>query len=361
MIRSPTTTSYGRSPPTRIVVVVIAACLPLASFAGQPAGDLRGDLGGLAAVGSHGERGKPLIDGDAPVEQDLQRRPRVADQQRTRLAEADPLSRHGEPGFQVNDGATGQLCLRPGVEHRSAADRDDARGLLECPADGGALEFPERRFAVLDENVADRLSCRGLNLGVGVGEADAKLRRQQRTDRGLTRARRADQDGGHGLVGLRADHRITSDSRYPRRFLRTSDTLSPPNFSTAASAITSAAIASATTPAAGTAVTSLRWLMARAGSPVRTSTVPSARGTVEIGFIAARTRIGPPVLIPPSIPPARLVTRRTPSAPGSISSCASEPGRAAVANPSPISTPLIAGMLIIAPASRPSSRRSHCT
>src|SRR5215472_2546689 len=64
-------------------------------------------------------------------------------------------------------------------------------------------------------------------------------------------------------------------------------------------------MASATTPAAGTAVTSLRWLIALAGSPVRTSTVASARGTVEIGFIAARSRMGSPVLMPPSIPPAR--------------------------------------------------------
>ena len=49
--------------------------------------------------------------------------------------------------------------------------------------------------------------------------------------------------------------------------------------------------------------------------------------------------------------------RRSPS----ISSCACEPRRAAVAKPSPISTPLIAWMLISAPASRPSSRRSQCT
>jgi hypothetical protein len=53
-------------------------------------------------------------------------------------------------------------------------------------------------------------------------------------------------------------------------------------------------MASATTPEAGTAVTSLRWLIALAGSPVRTSTVASARGTVEIGFIATRTLTGSP-------------------------------------------------------------------
>ena len=108
-------------------------------------------------------------------------------------------------------------------------------------------------------------------------------------------------------------------------------------------------------------MTSLRWLMAFAGSPERTSTVSRARGTVEIGFIAARARITSPVLIPPSIPPARLVRLRIPPRAASISSCASEPRRRAVAKPSPISTPLIAWMLIIAPASLPSSLRSQCT
>ena len=49
-------------------------------------------------------------------------------------------------------------------------------------------------------------------------------------------------------------------------------------------------MASATTPAAGTAQTSERWWMAVAASPVAMSTVASARGTVLIGFIAARTR-----------------------------------------------------------------------
>ena len=43
--------------------------------------------------------------------------------------------------------------------------------------------------------------------------------------------------------------------------------------------------------------------MAAAGSPVETSTVRSAFGIVEIGFIAARTRRASPVDIPPSGPP----------------------------------------------------------
>lgn len=120
---------------------------------------------------------------------------------------------------------------------------------------------------------------------------------------------------------------------------RVSASESPPNFCSAARASTSATMASTTTPAAGTAHTSERWWMATASSPVAMSTVASARGTVEIGFIAARTRSGWPLVMPPSSPPARLVERTTPSGPGYISSWAWLPRRRAVAKPSPISTP----------------------
>ncbi len=82
--------------------------------------------------------------------------------------------------------------------------------------------------------------------------------------------------------------------------------------------------------AAGTAHTSERWWIATASSPVAMSIVDNARGTVEIGFIAARTRRASPLVIPPSRPPARLVERRMPSGPGRISSCAALPRRRAV-------------------------------
>ena len=86
--------------------------------------------------------------------------------------------------------------------------------------------------------------------------------------------------------------------------------LSPPNFSAKASARTSATIASATIPAAGTAQTSDLWLIAFAGSPFEVSIVSNAFGTVDIGFIAALTRKTSPVVMPPSVPPA-LPERRT--------------------------------------------------
>ena len=102
--------------------------------------------------------------------------------------------------------------------------------------------------------------------------------------------------------------------------------------------------------------------MACAGSPVSTSMVRKAFGIDGIGFIAALTRMGSPLDIPPSIPPARLLRRLIrPSSFTTISSWAREPGRSASLNPSPISTPLIAWMPIRAPASAASRRRSDST
>src|ERR1700709_1494804 len=65
--------------------------------------------------------------------------------------------------------------------------------------------------------------------------------------------------------------------------------------------------------------------MATAGSPVATSTVCSARGTVEMGFIAARTRSTSPLVMPPSMPPARSVRRESRCPSTSIPSWATPP------------------------------------
>ena len=86
-----------------------------------------------------------------------------------------------------------------------------------------------------------------------------------------------------------------------------------------------------------------------------------------IGFLAARTTIGSPLDVPPSMPPALFVGRRKPkrrsasgwSGSNSIGSITFEPGRRAASTPRPISTALIAWMLMTAHASRASSLRSH--
>ena len=65
-----------------------------------------------------------------------------------------------------------------------------------------------------------------------------------------------------------------------------------------------------TTAAAGTTVESVRSRNACAGSLVSVSTERSGLVRVEIGLIAARASSGWPLLMPPSRPPARLVSRK---------------------------------------------------
>jgi hypothetical protein len=79
----------------------------------------------------------------------------------------------------------------------------------------------------------------------------------------------------------------------------------------ASPASTSAVIVSATTPMAGTAVTSVRSLKLTVSCLVTTSTVVrTGRLSVASGFIATRHTISSPVDMPPSMPPARVVARR---------------------------------------------------
>src|SRR5206468_2686194 len=98
-------------------------------------------------------------------------------------------------------------------------------------------------------------------------------------------------------------------SRYAATAARASSTWSPPNLRLHSSASTSATIASPTTPAAGTVHESVRSRSAWAGSLVARSTERSGFVRVGSGFMAARTRTGSPVVMPPSMPPARLVSR----------------------------------------------------
>ena len=82
--------------------------------------------------------------------------------------------------------------------------------------------------------------------------------------------------------------------------------------------------------------------------------------SVLIGFLDARTRIGSPFDVPPSMPPALFVGLRKPNRRSSgewsdsyvIGSITLDPGRRAASTPRPISTALIAWMLITA-AARP--------
>ena len=128
-------------------------------------------------------------------------------------------------------------------------------------------------------------------------------------------------------------------------------TVSPPNFSRTASARVRATTDSHTTPAAGTAQTSVRSWKASAGSPVAMSTVLRRFLSVLRGFIAARSRRSPPMLMPPSVPPARFVRApevRLDLVVGLGAAAGSRPRK-----PSPTSTPLIAGTAMSAPGKPP--------
>ena len=85
---------------------------------------------------------------------------------------------------------------------------------------------------------------------------------------------------------------------------------SPPNFSRTQRASSKATTASPTTAAAAIAVVSLRSTSASAGSCVSRRAERSGFISVGSGFIATRTTIGSPFDMPPSMPPARLVSRQ---------------------------------------------------
>src|SRR6266571_8100059 len=157
-----------------------------------------------------------------------------------------------ESGLQVNDVVPGEQVPRARVEHRARAEPEHAGMLTKRRSHRFALQRTKRRFAVLYEDVTDRFTRDSLDVGVGVAEPKTELTRENPADGRLPRAWRANEHGDG------PSHAISSDDRYPRRLRLVSSSESPPNFSRAASASTRATIDSATTPAAGTAVTSLR-------------------------------------------------------------------------------------------------------
>src|SRR5207247_2055767 len=234
-----------------------------------------------------------------------------------------------------------------------AAARSDHRGLgRERRLHFFALHLAERRFGLLREAQGARPALAPLDDRVDVHESRAQPFRHEPAHRGFAGPRQADQHDVPLHDAAPFGVRARTCARYPSKFRLVSLSASPPNFSSSACASTRAIIASAMTPMAATAVTSDRSDCAWAGPPVFRSTVRSGAISVEIGFIATRATRGSPVLMPPSVPPARFVAR---AKPGRISSCTSEPLRRAASKPRPTSTPFTAGLDIRACARRPSS------
>src|SRR5262249_22436316 len=254
------------------------------------------------------------------------------------------------------------LAAVVGVAHRTSAARDhEGGGRRAHVGHRGALERAERRLAVGDEDLGHGTPRVHLDDVVDVHERAAEPFRAARADGRLAGTHEADE---HEVPRLTVAPCHRSESRYARWLRAISFTESPPNLRSASEARTSATIVSATTPEAGTAVTSVRSLNETVSSLVSTFTVRST-GLLRVasGFIATRATRSAPVVMPPSVPPARVLPRvySVESASHRISSWASLPRRPATSKPSPISTPFIAWMLMRACASRPSILRSQCT
>src|SRR2546430_5555504 len=221
-----------------------------------------------------------------------------------------------------------RLCL-----NGAAAEGDHARRHRQRPERGPLLELAEGASL---EQLRNRPLPR-LDLCVHIEKRTVQQRRNLPAERRLAGAHEADQRDMPPYRGCQSIR-----SRYALCAATKSPIASPPNFSRAARASSNATAASATTASASTAATSLRSTSASPVSPVARSTERSGRISVGRGFMAARTTISSPFETPPSIPPARLVSRCRPAPLRRISSCAAEPRRPASANPSPISTPLTA-------------------
>src|SRR5688500_5092527 len=126
-----------------------------------------------------------------------------------------------------------------------------------------AFEAAEVRLTPLSEDPRDAHLLSPFDLAVEVDEAPAEPRCNACTGRRLPHPGEPDQ---HDVPDARQPPtRPATCARYPSRFRRVSPSESPPNFSRKAPARTNATIASAITPIAGTAVTSLRSATASAG------------------------------------------------------------------------------------------------
>src|SRR5205085_924739 len=118
------------------------------------------------------------------------------------------------------------------------------------------------------EDVTHRTPRTRFDLLIRIPERPVQQRGDASPDARLARPGQADE---HDVPR----HPSRRDSRYVR-WLRTSSAIeSPPNFRTTSFASTSATMVSATTPIAGTAVTSVRSLKLTVSSFVTTSTVLS--------------------------------------------------------------------------------------
>jgi hypothetical protein len=113
------------------------------------------DVVKTATAGHHRRGGYLLVERPAFVEQPLQLRAGAVQQQRPIPVQADPADRVGQAHVQEDDGVPTKRRARSRVADRAAPESDDALVLCQRGCHGGALQLPECRFAVVDEDVGD--------------------------------------------------------------------------------------------------------------------------------------------------------------------------------------------------------------
>ena len=163
--------------------------------------------------------------------------------------------------FQGDDeSAVGQRRPVLGVQPHAAAGCDDhmlaSRGLLNRPS----LQLAEPAFAVCLKDLGDRSSCGSLDLIVQIYRFPTEPVGHEWSQYRLSGRAEADQHNALERVWQGHFHSPlgTVVSRKVSILRRVSESVSPPNFSSIASASTRANIASTITPAAGTTQTSER-------------------------------------------------------------------------------------------------------
>ena len=144
------------------------------------------------------------------------------------------------------------------VRGSAAAGGNDHAGGAGGASKGSTLELAKLGFTLLAEDGGNRTASPFLDEGVGIDEGPAEAVGEEASNAGLAAPGEADEEDvvRHGVQPEWA--RGPSVRRWCSTLARISARLSPPNFSSQASARTIATIASATTPAAGTTQTSLR-------------------------------------------------------------------------------------------------------
>ena len=116
-------------------------------------------------------------------------------QQRPVVAPRDPREQHVEIGAQPHrDAALRDEVPGRRVHERAAAGCQHMHRLAEEPRDDAALAVAKDGFAAIAEDLFDRLTGRGLDLGIRIEERQIEPYGQAAPDLGLPRPHQADED-----------------------------------------------------------------------------------------------------------------------------------------------------------------------